>query len=148
MPVAHKTQPKDSADCLPICVAMILDYLKQPKRLRSIKRILETSAFGTPASNIQKLNSAKLNATYQQGSLVAIEENLRSGNPCIVFITTDELSYWQVATSHAFVVVGIDDQFIYANDPYFDTAPIAIPLGEFMLGWIERDQYFGVIRSR
>lgn len=148
LPVEHKTQPEDSADCLPICVAMILDYLDRSMRLRAIKRTLGTTAIGTPASNIENLNSSKLNVSYKQGTIDDIHQNIRSSNPCIIFVRTDEFSYWPVATNHAIVAVGIDEQFIYANDPYFDEAPVPIPIDEFMLGWIEREQYMGLIHKQ
>ncbi len=110
-----------------------------------LKRILGTTALGTPASNIKKLNSHKLRASYSQGTLDDIQQNLWTGNPCIVFVRTDEISHWESGTDHALVIVGIDDEFVYVNDPYFESAPIPVLIGEFMIGWIERQQYFSTI---
>ena len=110
-----------------------------------LKRILGTTDFGTPASNVEKLNSRKLNAVYQSGTLEDVQQNLQAGNPVIVFVRTDEIAHWDCDTDHAFVIVGIDDEFVYVNDPYYETAPIPVQIGEFMMGWIERKQYYSII---
>lgn len=55
-------------------------------------------------------------------------------------------SYWTVASFHAVVVIGLDDERVYVNDPYFTDAPKAISRDEFILAWSEQDYWYGVIR--
>lgn len=84
-----------------------------------------------------------------QGSdaLAVISHYLDEGLPIIAYVNTGELtSYWNVTTFHAVVVVGIDEDRVYVNDPYFDDAPKAIQQAEFILAWLEQDFWYGVIR--
>jgi len=46
------------------------------------------------------------------------------------------------------VVVGLDDNFIYVNDPAFPDAPIQIERGEFDLAWLEWDEKYAVLIPR
>ena len=72
----------------------------------------------------------------------------------IVAVRTDDLPYWlnrtdipdeEKATDHAVVVVGLDEQRVYANDPDFEQARQVIDLDEFLLAWLERDYEYVVI---
>jgi len=55
----------------------------------------------------------------------------------IVSVRTGELPYWEEDVPHAVVVVGIDTatEVAYVNDPAFEHAPIAVPVGDFVLAW-------------
>ncbi|MDY7076543.1 MAG: hypothetical protein SXV54_06415 [Chloroflexota bacterium] len=55
----------------------------------------------------------------------------------IVSVRTGELPYWEDDVPHAVVVVGIDTAtgIVYVDDPAFERAPIAVPVGDFMLAW-------------
>jgi hypothetical protein len=57
------------------------------------------------------------------------------------------LSHWHEATRHAVVVVGINDEFVEVNDPGFDKVPIAIPIAEFDLAWLEMNEFFAILAS-
>ena len=70
---------------------------------------------------------------------------MADGQPCIVFVRTGDLPYWSYATSHAVVVVGIDDDNVYLNDPYFEKAPQRVSHDEFLLAWSEFDYTYAVI---
>lgn len=74
-----------------------------------------------------------------------LRSNLTAGHPCIVLLNTGDLSYWPYATDHAVLVVGIDEQAVYLNDPAFDEAPIRVSLIEFELAWMEMDFRYSVI---
>jgi uncharacterized protein YvpB len=82
------------------------------------------------------LNTALVrSAISSNGSLVA----------CIAFLNTLHLSYWNEATSHAAIVVGIDEQHVYLNDPFFDTAPQRVSRLEFELAWDDMDNTYAII---
>jgi hypothetical protein len=55
--------------------------------------------------------------------------------PCIVFVRTGDLPYWQVDTRHAVVLVGLDATNAYLRDPGVEDAPVAVSIDAFMLAW-------------
>ncbi len=59
------------------------------------------------SSNITRLTTLGLTVEYEEGSIRKLGHYLSQGIPCIVFLWTGELSYWQVDTPHAVVVVGM-----------------------------------------
>jgi uncharacterized protein YvpB len=42
-------------------------------------------------------------------------------------------------------LVGYDETHFYANDPYLSENPVAIPVGDFELAWLEMGNRFIVI---
>lgn len=80
----------------------------------------------------------KINGTYVEfRRLVKLQDHLQQNQPCIAFIHTKELSYWTDDVDYAVVVVGLDEQHIYVNDPAFPSGPLTIDRGEFDLAWLE-----------
>ncbi|MCQ3977962.1 MAG: hypothetical protein DPW09_31430 [Anaerolineae bacterium] len=75
-------------------------------------------------------------------------DHLSQGWPCLAFIKTGELPYWEENVDHAVVVVGLDDQYIYLNDPAFPTAPVQVDRKEFELAWLEWDEKYAVVSPR
>jgi uncharacterized protein YvpB len=81
-----------------------------------------------------------------KGDMEVLHGLLDRGLPPIVAVETGELvSYWQEAVSHAVVVVGMDEAFVYVNDPAFGIAPQQIPVAEFELARQEQDDRYAVI---
>jgi ABC-type bacteriocin/lantibiotic exporter with double-glycine peptidase domain len=74
-----------------------------------------------------------------------LRTHLENGLPPVVFVNTDLLSYWSEKTGHAVVVVAIEQDRVYVNDPKFADAPKVIPLVEFESAWIEQYQEYAVI---
>jgi len=70
---------------------------------------------------------------------------LHARQPCIAFVKTGELPYWKRSVDHAVVVAGIDDGYVYLNDPDLPTAPISVSLGDFDLAWLEHDEMYAVL---
>ena len=60
-------------------------------------------------------------------------------------MTTGELHYWLRSTEHALLVVGMDDEDVYVNDPQLTFGPIKILIGEFDLAWLEHDEKYATI---
>ena len=46
------------------------------------------------------------------------------------------------------MAVGFDDDYIFANDPAFDAAPLAVPVTEFELAWMFFDYRYGLVQAR
>ena len=132
--VPHQTQIEDSW-CLPACVAMVCAYWGRPEFQGDIARWLQTTEIGTPARNISRLKDYGFDATYLEGSLQFLSESLQQSIPCILFLRTGELPYWEIDTAHAIVVIGLDDQEIFLNDPFFEDAPKVVPVEEVLLAW-------------
>ncbi len=138
-------QQRTEGECLAACAAMVLSYLKFPVSYDRLLEILEIKWFGTPASNIRLLKKLGFTVTYEAGNFTAIRNHLEHDHPCIAFVQTGDLPYWQENISHAVVVIGLDDNDIYLNDPEFATAPRQVSRGAFDLAWLARDEYYAVI---
>ncbi|MFN8441640.1 MAG: peptidase C39 family protein [Caldilineaceae bacterium] len=139
LPVLHQKQQRQS-DCLVACAAMVLGYLHIPVRYEKLIRLLETEQHGSVFSKLENLRALYVNVQIQESSIDQIEEALASGLPTIVAVNTRELkSYWRIGVAHAVIVIGIDDRFVYANDPAFAIAPQKISRAEFELAWLEQD---------
>jgi len=144
LPVPHHNQTQD-ADCLPACVAMVLEYLGHLPSYEDLLRLLSTTPYGTIARHVLRLTRLGFSVTYREGTLAELHTWLDHGQPVIVLANTSELSYWSYTTLHAIVLVGYDETHFYANDPHLSQAPFAIPTGEFELAWLEMGNRYIVI---
>ena len=151
--LSHRQQPAE-ADCLVACVAMVLDYLAVPVNYPRLRRLLGTSEAGTPFHHVDRLRAQGFFVARGQGDIETLWSHLTTGLPVIVALRTDDLAYWimrsdirdeEKATDHAVVVVGLDEQAVYVDDPDFEQAPQMIELDEFLLAWLERDYEYVVI---
>ncbi len=146
--VTHWIQPR-RADCVAACAKMVLDYIGQPVNYDRLLHLLRIEPeVGTAARNILRLSELGVEVLYTQGTLDDIRNHLTENRPCIAFVNTGELPYWNESTGHAVVVVGIDEQSMYLNDPAFADAPKAVSHGDFVLAWIEFEEYYAVIRRQ
>ncbi len=148
LPVPH-LQQRRRGECLVACAAMSLVYLGLSVKYDPLVKLLEIRPdIGTPAYNIQKLAKLGLQVIYRQGTLTELRQHIRNNTPCITFVKTAELPYWDAATDHAVLVVGFDERYVYLNDPEFDLAPLRVSQGDFGLAWLERDEYYAVVSKR
>jgi ABC-type bacteriocin/lantibiotic exporter with double-glycine peptidase domain len=127
---------------------MVLDYLGEPVAYDRLVTLLGIEEFGAPLGNLRRLTRLGLHVTYGEANFSDLVHQLSLANPCVVAVSTAELPYWGQATDHAVVVVGLDDEAVYVNDPYFDDFPQRVPRDHFMLAWLERDHRLAVITSR
>lgn len=137
--------------CLPACTEMVLNYLGIAHSQNDLARLLDVVAdFGAPASNITRLTSRSLEATYfEECTLQEIKDRLTLGNPVIAFVQTEQLAYWRgYPSQHAVVVVGADIETLYILDPTRTALPIPVPVDEFMLAWDEMGFSCAVIQKR
>ena len=139
-------QQTETGWCLPACVAMVTAYWQHPLPQSDVARWLGTRGVGTPASRIQRLAQRGFEVVYRTGSLPELEAWITQGIPCILFLRTGELPYWQVDTPHAVVLAGLEADTAYLFDPAVETAPVAILSGDLMLAWSHFDYTYAVLR--
>ena len=142
--VPHLEQSGEG-DCLPACAAMILAYLQEPVDVTRIARLLGTQEFGSIASRIQKLAEWNYEVVYQSGSLARLRDLIAADVPPIAFVWTGDLPYWAINTPHAVVVIGLDNDNVYVNDPAVSISPQSISVGDFLLAWAEFDNRYATI---
>lgn len=147
LPVPHHRQSHDGA-CLPTCARMVLEFHGHIASEAKLAQFLGTQSFGTSAPNLRRLERWGFVVTYESVTLTTLQTHLEAGTPCLVFVQTGDLPYWNEQTSHALVAVGLDDENIYVNDPAFDQAPQTIPLDYFLLAWSEFDHRCAIIQPK
>ena len=125
LPVSHRQQ-RQRADCLVACAAMVLDYLQVPVNYARLAKLLQTDPFGTVFRKLRNLETFGLYVLIEEGNVEKLRSHLENGLPCIVPVQTHPLST-EESTSHAVVVVGLEDTLIYLNDPVRDRAAGANP---------------------
>ncbi len=144
LPVPHYQQRRQ-AECLTACAAMVLNYLNRPVNYETLLKRLQVGSSGASYHNLRYLESLGISVQVAQGEIDTLCRYIQRRIPPIVFVKTKELSYWQENTNHAIVVTGMDNQWIYLNDPCFGDVPKAIALTEFDLAWLEMDEVYAVL---
>ena len=125
---------------------MVLNYWHVSVQYQRLFKLLNIQkGLGTPFPNIREVVRMGVTVVYQRGTLTDLHAFLLKSSPIIVPVRTIELPHWGVNTDHAVVVVGMNEEEIYINDPAFERAPIAITHGDFDLAWLERDEYYAVL---
>ena len=124
---------------------MALNYLALPIRYDRLIRLLRITEYGGVFSDLQRLESLGASVLIEQGELETLRRHLDTGLPPLVPLETRWLDYWKIDTYHVIVVVGIEGDTVYVNDPYFDKAPIAISINEFIPAWVEQKNLYALI---
>lgn len=138
LPIEHRLQESE-AGCLAACVQSVLSFYQIQQSQRQLNRILGLPSLGIPFSQITNVERIGVSVMLDMGEESAIQAQLDIGNPVIVPVLTNQLSYWgNEKTQHAITVIGYDERSVFINDPAFDTAPQTAGWLEFMLA---RDIY-------
>ncbi len=150
LPVAHLTQRR-IGDCLVACAGMLLSYHRKSFDYHRVARQLNTQDFGTVFSHMRNLKVKDATVSIVHGDLDHLYKCLQQNQPPAVAVNTAELPHWYnrpgdvEEVGHAVVVVGMDSEMIYVNDPAFINAPLRVPLGEFQLSRIDFDEIYAVL---
>lgn len=136
--VSHHRQ-RQQADCLAACAAMVLDYLRVPIGYDHLVRLMGIRYFGAAFSNLRNLEALGVSVAITRGDVSDLKSHLESDSPVIVALNTVALPYWKEDAAHAVVVIGIEHDRVFLNDPAFERAPQVVPLDAFLIGWIEQD---------
>ncbi len=140
----HFEQSRDGM-CLPACVRMVLAYWGRWMTEAEIASLLGTKVFGTAISNVMRLT--RLGYGVQYGHLDPAQLRQEPG-PVIVRLWTGFLDYWTVETSHVAVVVGMDDRYVYLNDPACSEYPQRTAIPGSRAAWAEYDETAVIIRPK
>jgi hypothetical protein len=124
---------------------MVTACWQRPLLQADVARWLGTRGVGTPSSYIQRLTQHGFEVIYRTGSLEELAMWINQGVPCILFLRTGELPYWQVDTPHAVVLAGLEANSAYLFDPAIETAPITVPSDDLMLAWSHFDYTYAVL---
>lgn len=139
---------QDAGECLAACAAMVCVFFEIQVSYAQLLNILKIEkGIGSPFYEIRALENAGISVIYQDdGTLEELYVLLAAGWPIIVSVETQELPYWQnISTRHVVVVVGMDQDHIYVNDPEFPDTTIKTPLGDFDLAWLAQGEQYAVL---
>jgi len=93
---------------------------------------------GTPARHITRLAALGIEVEWSEnGTVDELQQAITDDKVPVVFLRTGELPYWEQDSPHALVIVGVEADTVYVNDPAFENAPIPVPVGYFELAWDE-----------
>jgi ABC-type bacteriocin/lantibiotic exporter with double-glycine peptidase domain len=138
-------QQSSEGRCLEACVCMVLSRLGHPVAEDTVAHLFDSTPVGTPSSRVKRLDLWGHQVEYRSASLAELTEWLANDVPVIAFVHTMFLDYWAENTPHAVVIVGLDDEHVYAHDPAFAQAPQTCRIDGFIVAWIEMDQVVAVI---
>lgn len=154
--VPHWRQ-RQPGECLTACVAMVLTHLGENVAYEPLRQRLGTFSAGAFFFNVDRVRSWWLRVERGRGTLETLRQHLDAGRPIIIPVDTGLLPYWltrpdvplaERITDHAVVVVGIDEEFIYVNDPDFELAPQVVEIGWFHEAWRNFAGHYAVIHRR
>ena len=142
----HRLQEVE-AGCLAACAQMVLQHIGVETTQSRLNRLFGLTGIGAPYSNIRRLDQLGIQVKVAAGDEPTIRSAIDRNQPVIVFVKTGDLLYWPDNTSHAIVVVGYDEEYVFLNDPMFADAPKRSGWNEFMLAWSEQDHMLALVRD-
>lgn len=142
-----RLQQRGEGDCLPTCAEMVLTFLGHHISYDALYAHLGTRWFGTPAANLLRLQTFGVRVSLEELDVAAIAQTLEGEIPVIAFVNTADLPYWNVDTDHAVVVVGIDDESVYLNDPYHAEQAQSVTRSAFTLAQLRFNNLCAVVRN-
>ena len=134
--------------CLPACARMVLAFFGRQHTEAELRAAMNTGSRGTRAREFLGLAKLGVEVKFVTTDLSGIVAYLTSGQPAIALLDTTSLPYWQEICNHVVVVVGVDDSWVYLNDPYFDSAPQQVPHSDFLLAWSSNSFTVAIVRPR
>ncbi len=137
--VPHYKQSRDGL-CLPTCSRMVLSYWGQDVSENQLADLLGTEIFGTPLSNVTRLQKWGYQVKVGPITLEQLKNHLLAKQPVIVRVWTAMLDYWTMDTSHVVVATGFDSQAVYLNDPAWAEYPKVVSWTSFLAAWAEFDE--------
>ena len=134
--------------CIAASAPMVLAHHGRTVAESELRQLLDTQPAGTRARSLESLASLGFNVHLDSSSLTNLREALAAELAPIVFVDTGNLDYWEVGCAHVAVLVGIDDEAVYLNDPFFESAPQRTSLPHFLQAWALNSHLTAIIRPR
>lgn len=145
--VAHFRQ-QQQADCLAACAQMALVHLGIQVRYDRLLRLLKVKSFGASFYNLQALDQLGASIKIGEGDMALLSSALAQTLPILTSVDTQDLPYWTTIERHVVLVVGIDADMVYVNDPAFANAPQRVERLTFESAWLRRDYVYSVIQAK
>ncbi len=140
IPVPHLQQELDYS-CVPACVRMVLAFYGLQVSESQLRALFKTRPGGTSAANVLlRLPELGYTASVYTASFFEMARLVGEGMPCIVQVWTEHLSYWREIWMHDLVVVGVEGDTVFVNDPAFPGAPKTVAKSEFERAWAAADR--------
>ena len=133
--------------CIPACARMVLAFFGQQRTEAELRTMMKTDPSGTPVRRLTELTHLGFDVDFSMTDLAGITAYLTSGLPPIALLSTAALPYWSQSCDHVAVVVGVDDSWVYLNDPYCDSAPQQVAHADFLLAWSPNACMVAIVRS-
>jgi ABC-type bacteriocin/lantibiotic exporter with double-glycine peptidase domain len=121
--------------CFAAAVRMVLAFFGHQHTEAELRAAMSTSSGGTRARDLLGLVNLGFEVQFVTTDLAGLVAFLTVGQPPIALLATEFLPYWQEICNHVAVVVGVDDSWVYLNDPYFDSAPQQVSHSDFLAAW-------------
>ena len=134
--------------CIAACARMVLAHYGQTVDESELRQLLDTQPTGTRARNLESLASLGFKLLLEPSSLAHLIEALEAGLAPIVFLDTGHLDYWDVDCAHVTVLVGLDEEAVYLNDPFFESAPQRTSLSGFLSAWALNSHLAAIVRPQ
>lgn len=128
LPIEHQVQEVEFG-CLAACASMLLNELGIAASQEELNHLLDLQTGGVPYTRLERLSRYRVNVAMHAGDDSQLRRLLDQRVLPIIFVHTNQLtSYWVIATRHAVVVSGYDDDHFYLNDPASADAPKQVPV--------------------
>ena len=134
--------------CFAAVARMVLSFFGHPYTEAELRAAMKTGSGGTRARDFLGLAKLDVEVTFVTSDLAGLVSFLASNQPPIALLDTTSLPYWKDICNHVAVVVGIDDSWVYLNDPYFDSAPQQVSHSDFLLAWSPSAFTVVIVRPR
>jgi ABC-type bacteriocin/lantibiotic exporter with double-glycine peptidase domain len=109
---------------------------------------MKTGQSGTLVRRLTELTQLGFDVDFPMADIAGLSAYLTSGLPPIALLWTAALPYWSRSCDHVAVVVGVDDSWVYLNDPYFNDAPQQVSHSDFLLAWSPNACTVAIVRPR
>jgi len=134
-------QQEHSYSCLAACARMLLAAHDIEKSEAELRRLLKTRAsVGTHPVNLLWLEQFGLAVSWPcAASLDDLYTQIESNKPCIAFVWSSDLLYWEevdeIGYLHAVIVVGFSETGVLVHDPALPDGPTEVPILDFLRAW-------------
>jgi ABC-type bacteriocin/lantibiotic exporter with double-glycine peptidase domain len=127
---------------------MVLAHHGRTSAESELRQLMDTQPTGTRARNLESLTALGFDVALNSSNLAQLLDALAAGLAPIVFVDTGPLDYWHVECAHVAVLVGIDEENVFLNDPCFGAAPQRTSLSGFLQAWALNSHLAAILRPQ